>query len=179
MGFTEPIPSRESLVVSYTTVSPLPYLPVKTWRAKILINSKHGGLLSVALSIGFTLNPCGTSSLTAQPLAGIPPCGARTFLTPSSGARPCPFPGRIVASWFCRHKQSLKNGCSREMGFTGFWAKNSEKWKVKSVKGLELFLFTFHFELFTSLALSQLEAAHLENKSPRRVLHLEPMNHKA
>ena len=44
VGFTEPTPSPEPLVVSYTTVSPLPA------RATEVANT--GGLLSVALSRG-------------------------------------------------------------------------------------------------------------------------------
>ena len=43
--------------------------------------STSGGLFSVALSVGFTPFWLPSGSLAAQPLAGITPCSARTFLT--------------------------------------------------------------------------------------------------
>jgi hypothetical protein len=70
MGFTKPLLSRGALGVSYTSVSPLP-----------APRGAAGGLLSVALSVGFAPEALGFGLLAALPLAGILPAGARTFLT--------------------------------------------------------------------------------------------------
>ena len=66
------LPSRRvatTLVVSYTTVSAFPFTPKRRWESSFLrrFPSDH----------------------SARPLAGIPPYGARTFLTPtaSGGSR--------------------------------------------------------------------------------------------
>jgi hypothetical protein len=71
MGFTKPLLSRGALGVSYTSVSPLP-----------APRGAAGGLLSVALSVGFAPEAIASFGLLAAlPLAGILPAGARTFLT--------------------------------------------------------------------------------------------------
>jgi hypothetical protein len=75
MGFAKPQFSRAALVGFYPTVSPLPQ------------HRLHGagGLFSVALSIGFAPAVRVVSHelglLAVQPLAGITPFDARTFLT--------------------------------------------------------------------------------------------------
>jgi len=52
LGFTEPVRSPEPLVVSYTTVSPLP-VPAWVGNADATPSlSAIGGLFSVALSVG-------------------------------------------------------------------------------------------------------------------------------
>ena len=101
MGFTEPIPSRGLLVRSYRTVSPLPYL---LFHVEILdfqvLTGRYGGLLSVALSIGFTLNPRENQFAHRPAVSWHPALWCPDFPHTLGGARPCPFPGQIVASPF-------------------------------------------------------------------------------
>ena len=65
MGFTVPSAVTVDAVSSYLAVSPLPFQA----------NLNLGGLFSVALSVAL-----GLATYSTQPLAGILPCGARTFL---------------------------------------------------------------------------------------------------
>ena len=65
MGFAMPLNVTASAVSSYLAVSPLPFQA----------NLNLGGLFSVALSVAL-----GLATYSTQPLAGILPCGARTFL---------------------------------------------------------------------------------------------------
>ena len=87
MGFTEPIPSRGLLVRSYRTVSPLPHRS----------EDQSGGLLSVALSIGFTLDPRENQFAHRPAVSWHPALWCPDFPHTLGGARPCPFPGQIVA----------------------------------------------------------------------------------
>ena len=65
MGFSVPSAVTVDAVSSYLAVSPLPFQA----------NLNLGGLFSVALSVAL-----GLATYSTQPLAGILPCGARTFL---------------------------------------------------------------------------------------------------
>ena len=65
MGFTVPSAVTVDAVSSYLAVSPLPFQA----------NLNLGGLFSVALSVAL-----GLATYSTQPLAGILPYGARTFL---------------------------------------------------------------------------------------------------
>ena len=65
MGFSVPSNVAADAVSSYLAVSPLPFQA----------NLNLGGLFSVALSVAL-----GLATYSTQPLAGILPCGARTFL---------------------------------------------------------------------------------------------------
>ena len=64
-------------------------------RTSQVLTGRSSGLLSVALSIGFTRTQSPGRWLTAQPLAGILPCGARTFLTPLRVRDRAPFRAKL------------------------------------------------------------------------------------
>ena len=87
MGFTLPIPLLEIAVRSYRTISPLP-------------DVESGGIFSVALSVKRA------SRLLPRPLAGILPCGDRTFLSPKR-AIACPADNDVMY---------IEN-CYKERGF--------------------------------------------------------------
>ena len=91
MGFAVPSAVTVDAVSSYLAVSPLPFQA----------NLNLGGLFSVALSVAL-----GLATYSTQPLTGIPPCGARTFLPTSklpSISSDCltDFPLRIIARLSC------------------------------------------------------------------------------
>jgi hypothetical protein len=73
MGFTLPARITPSAVRSYRTFSPLPLLRP---------NRNSGGIFSVALSVKLAL------SESPRPLAGMLPCGDRTFLPMNGQNRP-------------------------------------------------------------------------------------------
>jgi hypothetical protein len=87
MGFTVPLNVTASVVVSYTTVSPLPIL---------LPKPAVYSLLHCPLPWSFGLH---LATYNTRPLAGILPCGARTFLPVFAYAAIAwaTFPGRIIA----------------------------------------------------------------------------------
>ena len=88
MGFSVPSNVAADAVSSYLAVSPLPTpsgssatpcgeasSPLLGFAAASGVKARAGGLLSVPLSVAL-----GLATYSTQPLTGILPCGARTFL---------------------------------------------------------------------------------------------------
>jgi hypothetical protein len=98
MGFTVPLNVTASAVSSYLAVSPLP--------VRLATPSAVYSLLHFP-------SPC-----DAQPLAGIPPCGARTFLPapklPPDAQR---LPGRLSVNDYT-HARQANDLCDRRQSLT-------------------------------------------------------------